>query len=71
MLGEGRGEFEDTHSKAHGVGNIKNGYMSIWVPLTTGKNKILLLRLKVIFASLEATKLLNSELIKLFFCALE
>ena len=45
--------------------------MSIWVPLTTGKNKIPLLRLKVIFASLEATKLLNSELIKLFFCALE
>lgn len=67
----GEGEFGDTHSKAHGVGNIKNGYTSIWVPLTTGKNKILLLRPKVIFATAEATKLLNSELIKLFFCALE
>ena len=25
----GEGEFGDTHSKAHGVGNIKNGYTSI------------------------------------------
>ena len=29
VVGEGRGEFGDTHSKAHGVGNIKNGYTSI------------------------------------------
>lgn len=42
------------------------GIRVLWVPLTTGKNKILLLKPKVIFATAEATKLLNSELIKLF-----